>query len=191
MNAPQHRPLNVIVRGTFIIAVFALIIQSFLKKPTPAKTERQEDSEKRTLSRDLLHALQNLASMYGLERPDSSGDILSIDLSPCEVKDDVYIYKFTIEKDISSDKPFDTQRFTKSLIRRIKRMEREHSLITATPYGFLMNDEELSSILVMGVKDNGDYVEIRVARADEDSCRLYKSERIKSNNVSAPADPDF
>jgi hypothetical protein len=70
-------------------------------------------------------------------------------------------------------------------------MERDFEMTTATPYGFIHNDEELCSILIFDITDNGDYVEIRCARADEDSYALYKREYAKDSIDGNPRDPDF
>jgi hypothetical protein len=172
---PQHRALMILARGLLIIGALALIIDSFRRKPKQ-RTEREEDAIKRGLQKDILAASQKLSVMYGLERPDATSDLSSFELSPCEEIQGVAVFKFSLEKDVSSDKPFDAQRFKKSLVRRLKKMERDYEMTTATPYGFIHNDEELCSILIFDITDNGDYVEIRCARADEESYALYTRE---------------
>jgi hypothetical protein len=191
LNHPSNRALKVLAQGLGTIAILALIINSFDKKRR-GKTEREQDAEKRTLAKDLLNGIQGLSRMYGLQRPDSTSDISSFALEPCEIKGNVYVYQFTVEKDVTSDKPFDESRFRKSLIRRLKRMERDNALTTATPYGFVCGDDEICSVLVISVLDQGDFIEIHVARADEDSYSLYKSENPNDNNgKNGPKDPDF
>jgi K+-sensing histidine kinase KdpD len=188
LNNPSHAVIKNVAVATGVMALIAVIANTF-KKPQGIKSERQEDAEKKTLAKDLFRAVQKLASMYGLEKPDGLGDLSSFAISPSEEINGATVYTFSMEKDTSSDKPFSEQRFKKSLIRRLKKMERDNELTVSAPYGYEGSDEELSAIIILSVEDKGDYILLRVARADEASYALYKSE--SQNQSAAPNDADF
>ena len=124
-------------------------------------------------------------------RPEYKSDISTTALSPCEEIDDVSVYEICVDKELNTDKMFQPNRFRKSLIRCLKRMERMNELSTASPYGYINGDDELCSILVMSVDDCGDYVSIKVARADEKSYALFKKENAKHIDDTGVIDPDF
>jgi hypothetical protein len=188
---PNHTPLMIIARGLVAIFMISLIINSFGKLPKPRPRDIEKYAIKRTLAKDLLPCLQDLAPMYGLQIPDGVSCISGFGSEPCEEVEGVDVYIFTVEKDISSDKQFDSARFRKSLIRRLKRQERDFEISTATPLGYVVEENELCSILVMCIEDMGDYIMLEVARADDQSYQLFKRLNEKHVDDHGLVDPDF
>jgi hypothetical protein len=194
MSNPQFKPITVILQFFVGIGVLALVLSLFQKKTQTGRTEREQDSMKKTLQRDLFSAVTSLAPMYGLERPNTLSDISGFDVSPCEEIEGIELYFFSIEKNAAaSERTFEPGRFKQSLIRRLEKAERENLLTTVSPYGFISQEgEHLSSILIFSVEDCGDYVVMRAARTDEDSLALYRRLAAKkAQDNGTPNDPDF
>jgi hypothetical protein len=190
LNREENKAIAILIKGLVVIYSIALVINLLTRKESRDKTEREQDAERTTLARDLFPVIKKLAGDCGVKRPETLSDLYSFDLAPFELVSGVYIYVFTVEKTLGTDKSFESSSFKMSLIRTLKRMERANELSVACPYGYIKDDKLLSAILIFDVEDCGDYIEIKVARADDDSYSLYKN-RINEAKIHKPVDPDF
>jgi hypothetical protein len=195
MSNPQFKPITVILQFFVGIGVLALVLSLFQQKPQEAgKTDLEKFSEKKGLARDILPVIQSIARSFGLKHPDSISHLNNIGIDMCEdLSDEVRVYTFTIDRERgAAERPFDPAELGDALIRGIQREERENNLSVPAPYGVLTASEELCSILVFSVTDNGRFISLRLARTTEASYKFYQQEQARKRNpYDTPDDKDF
>lgn len=183
---PKLIALHIIAIFTAIMIPIALILSSLQKKP-----EKKEDTPKQVHLKSVNYRsalFDNLcvtASSLGLKTPLHESELSSRGREPYFEIGTVKIFQFLVWKTPNAEKPVNLKDIKETVETKFSQMESNYEVATSDPEGYPYNGDLFNSILVMKVLDRGEFVEIGLAQASDESCALYvKGEHFKDDNTN-------